>query len=62
MAGYNAVRDHLVVEQGRLQKESTRVEDAIKALEESQGRTSEELNAVVKAAGGVAATWDGNGP
>ena len=62
MAGFNAVKAHLISEQARLEKELGVVKKAIDALSTSQGPNAAALVVTVKAAGGTAGTWDGNGP
>jgi len=62
MAGFNAVKAHLISEQARLEKELGVVKKAIDALSTSQGPNKAALVVTVKAAGGTAGTWDGNGP
>ena len=62
MAGFNAVKAHLISEQARLERELGVVKKAIDALSTSQGPDKAALVVTVKATGGTAGTWDGNGP
>lgn len=62
MAGFNAVKAHLISEQARLERELGVVKKAVEALSTSQGPDAAALRVTVQAAGGAAGTWDGNGP
>ena len=62
MAGFNAVKAHLISEQARLERELGVVKKAVEALSTSQGPDAAALRTTVQAAGGTAGSWDGNGP